>query len=120
MDRPRFWDKTTGEMLQVISGYNSPVTKAVFSPDGTHILTTHMDGKIHNWEVAPILLSSPQDQVRMACQALYKANAPLSFTRGDAQRYPVIQAEPIHPETGHFVSPCHGVLPDEAFQEGSP
>jgi WD40 repeat protein len=111
----RLWDAATGEPLAALEGHGGAVTSAAFAPDGDRIVTDSSDGTTRLWEVPPILLTGPQEQVRLACETLWKARAPLAFTRRDAQRYPVLAGEPVDPETGDFVSPCQGVLPNEAF-----
>jgi hypothetical protein len=67
------------------------------------------------WRLPEIIHATPGEQVRMACETLWAMNAPLHFTQADAQAHPVLTGEPVDPETGDFVSPCLGILPDEAF-----
>jgi WD40 repeat protein len=116
----RLWDLLTGEEVYAVRpkniGVQQTVTSVAFSPDGTLIATGSDLGRMELWPVPSILLEpDPKEQFRMACESLWRTHAKLAFTKADAQTYPVLQGEPVDPETGDFVSPCKGVLPDEAF-----
>lgn len=72
------------------------------------------------WEDSSFLFENPKDQVKIACETLWKLGARLAFTRADMLTYPVLQSEPIDPATGDLVSPCKGVLPEAAFRKPAP
>lgn len=113
----RIWDAETGKpLLLTLQGHSDDVESLAFSPDGKRILTVDgADKAARVWAVPPILLAGPKDQVRMGCEKLWKARAPLNFTSADAINYPVLKGEPVDPGSGDLVSPCRGVLPDDVF-----
>ena len=71
---------------------------AAVSVDGRRIVTTSEDGTARIWNAA-----SGREMLTLA------------FTQEDGQRWPVLQGESVDPYSGDFVSPCKGVLSDEAF-----
>lgn len=116
----KLWDTLTGEMLTDLSGDLDHPNRVAFSPDGRSIIVDNaigwdeaVAGEI--WKVPDIVLATPRQQVELACNMLWRANAPLHFTAADAQDHPVLTGEPTDPETGNFKSPCKGVLPETAF-----
>ena len=114
-DTAIIWDVRTGEALNTLIGHKGDVRSVVYSPDGKTLVTGSGDDTVKIWNVPEIILAKPTEQVRIACETLWKANAPLNFTAADVAVYPVLKGEPIDPETGDLISPCKGVLPDEAF-----
>lgn len=116
----KIWDSQTGELIIEYTGNMLPVTNIAISPDGTSFLNDQTvsgdEAAVADiWAVPAIIQAPPKLQVQMACEALAAADAPLHFTQDDAQEHPVLLGEPIDPETGNYISPCLGVLPDEAF-----
>jgi predicted NACHT family NTPase len=112
----RIWDAETGQPLRTLQGHEGGVASAAFSPDGKFIVTGSRDSTARIWAVPEILLADAPTQVTMACKMLADARAPLAFSIADIARYPVLQGvaeDPANP--GFLVSPCRGVLPDEAF-----
>ena len=111
----RIWDVETGEGLAALQGHESIVRSVAFSPDGTRLATGSDDTTARIWDLSYFHIS-PREQVATACETLHTLQQPLAFTIADAVTYPVLQDEPIDPDTGDFVSPCKGFLPDEAFE----
>ena len=48
----RVWDATTGEQLLVLKGHTQPVRAAVWSPDGTKVVTGSADDTARVWDAA--------------------------------------------------------------------
>jgi eukaryotic-like serine/threonine-protein kinase len=51
-ENTRIWDTNTGETLHVLSGHEGLVRSAVFSPDGSLVLTASRDGTARLWRTA--------------------------------------------------------------------
>ncbi len=43
------WDSQTGQRIGKLSGHQSKITAAQFSPDGTYVVTASADGKVRLW-----------------------------------------------------------------------
>lgn len=109
------YDLKSGELVYRLDAETSNSSLSVFSPNGKHILTVSVEGAVHIWAVPHIVFTEPSEQVRLACDKLSRASAPLAFTSEDGQVFPVLQAEPIDPATGNYVSPCLNVLANEVL-----
>jgi WD40 repeat protein len=114
------FDTHTGERLIKLFSSTMPIDRLVVAPDTKSVLFNNPLGGDDRtvaeiWRLPEIIHATPGEQVRMACETLWAMNAPLHFTQADAQAHPVLTGEPVDPETGDFVSPCLGILPDEAF-----
>jgi hypothetical protein len=103
--------------LRILSGHQRVVSSAAFSADGTRIVTASWDGTARLWEVPEIFRVDARAQVKMACAQLAERGLPLAFTAEDLAAYPVLEGQPRDPETGDFLSPCRGVLPDAVIAE---
>jgi WD40 repeat protein len=49
----RVWNVADGAELARLKGHEAPVDRAVFSPDGRHIVTAGRDGSARIWDAAP-------------------------------------------------------------------
>ncbi|MEQ9507154.1 MAG: TIR domain-containing protein [Hyphomonas sp.] len=112
----RIWNAETGDAVRTLEGHDAEVNSATFSPDGQWIVTGSDDGTAKIWAMPDFLLADAETQVRQACEMLWKANAPLAFTRADIAIYPVLEGQPVDPDDpGKLLSPCRGILSEEAF-----
>lgn len=115
------WDVDSGDLLFVLAGHTESVVSVDFSRDGRKMATTTSGGTVRVWNVPLIMLASPSDQVKIACEALWKANAPLAFTKADIVRFPVLATVPIASANSDMLSsPCDGVLPKDTFPVTAP
>ncbi len=123
-DTARLWDLETGEEIRVFNGYRRGVNRGVHSValtrDGRIVTGSHENNTARLWQLPAITLQQDRrEQVRMACEMLHDANAPLWFTRADLNTYPVLDGEPrVDPDdpNSDFVSPCRCFLPDDVFE----
>ncbi|MGH3933725.1 MAG: hypothetical protein ACRDS1_01865, partial [Pseudonocardiaceae bacterium] len=46
----RLWDPTTGRHRTTLTGHTSAVTAVAFSPDGTQLATTSLEGTARLWD----------------------------------------------------------------------
>jgi WD40 repeat protein len=112
----RLWDAATGIALGTLEGHKGRVYSAVFSPDGRKIVTASQDRTARIWSVPEIFSASAEQQEQIACKQLKAANAALVLPVTMLAAYPVLQGISEDPKNpGFLVSPCKGVLPDEAF-----
>jgi WD40 repeat protein len=112
----RLWDAQTGAALRTLTGHDGPVTAAAFSPDGRFIVTGSADRTARIWAVPEILFADAPTQVKMACEMLAKAKAPLAFAVADIAEFPVLQGQKVDPDDPTMLaSPCRGILKDTAF-----
>ena len=51
----RVWDVATNENIHTFWGHNSDVQSLSFSPDGTHLASSGLDGTILVWNLKPYL-----------------------------------------------------------------
>lgn len=116
----KMWDTQTGEPITEFISNFLPVRHVAIAPNANAFLSNEPTGWgpehiADIWTVPEVVRVTPSEQVRLACEALRDMAAPLHFTAADAQVYPVLTGEPVDPETGDFISPCLGILPEEAF-----
>ena len=51
-DTAKIWDVASGEELQTLTGHGDRVVSAVYSPDGSQVVTASDDGTAKIWDVA--------------------------------------------------------------------
>lgn len=112
------WDAFSGKYLMGLAEPDISVAFAGLSPDGARIIATSSN-TARVWDVPEILRVDPKRQVEVACDKLWKTGAKLAFKQDDVRRYPVLQGVPVDPATGDLVSPCKGVLRDDAFAKAT-
>lgn len=114
-DTARLWDAGTGKELLTLRS-PEPVYSGAFSPDGKRFAVGTGDPTAHVWEVPPVLSASPDSQIKMACERLWRSGARLRFSVSEAAQYPVLQGEAIDPQDSKYLaSPCKDVLPGAAL-----
>ena len=110
----KIWDFKGFELLS-LNTYDQPI-RAIKFLDDYRLVAVSDSGKILDWSFPPLLFETdPREQVRISCEWLNKANAPLWFSSSDIERIPVLDGEPFDEETQTFVSPCRCHLPDDEF-----
>ncbi len=64
---PELWDTATGEQLLTLSGHDEAISSAVFSADGSRLVTTSFDGLVQVWNMATVLESEePQPELTLS------------------------------------------------------
>ncbi|MAU00169.1 MAG: hypothetical protein CL608_23765 [Anaerolineaceae bacterium] len=64
---PELWDMATGEQLLTLSGHDGAISSAVFSADGSRLVTTSFDGQAQVWNMATVLESEePQPELALS------------------------------------------------------
>jgi hypothetical protein len=98
-------------------GHGGDAMSAAFSPRADWFLTTEAD-RVFLWRTPLILFEKAEQQVVAACRRLREVNAPLAFSRAQIQDLPILEGEPADPDNPDMLlSPCKGVLPEEAFAD---
>ncbi len=112
----RIWDAATGAVLLTLEGHGNTVRSAAISADNRTVVTGSFDEMARVWTVPEMLLANAPAQVRMACEMLRQANAPLAFRVSDIANHGVLEGQTVDPDHPDLLaSPCRGILPESAF-----
>lgn len=80
---PKIWDTRSGELLDSLEGHTAAAVDAVYSPDGSQILTASMDRTAKLWDAATgILLDSLQHEHQVTHVA-FNADGSRALTAAD-------------------------------------
>jgi TIR domain/WD domain, G-beta repeat len=110
----RLWFQSGGQTLAEFPGHGGGVASLALSNDGRQFLATSADGSTRRWIIPPIVLATPRQQIRMACEHLRGRKAPLSFKITDSELYSILDGEPPDRDNpGYFTSPCAPVFKNE-------
>eukprot|EP00913_Durusdinium_trenchii_P004757 g4417.t1 len=71
----RLWDGKTGTLLQLLSGFPSTVSAAVFSPNGCLVCATGADGQARLWDLTGELLwTTPRQHQDVSTSVAFSAD----------------------------------------------
>lgn len=71
------WQLATGRLLAVISKHFQPITKVLFTNDGSHLITTGNDSLVLIWSVAHLIIASQQHNDLLISQSVAGQTDPI-------------------------------------------